>query len=151
MESYGSPHIFIGHAYNRCKKTYKSNSSVNGAVFEHLICEALNHEGIRPFYCHARFAQVPITDFDVVCYDPTSPVVLSMKVSLRKRWKQADLEGMALRQVYRRAESYLITLSKNEASSVKSKIENGTVSGLNACVSADTEEFTLLLTKLKQR
>ena len=71
-----------------------------------------------------------------------------MKVSLRERYKQADLEGMALRQVYRNAESYLITLS-DEAVGVTRKIENGDIAGLSGCIRADMPAYSHFFRKLE--
>ncbi len=129
---------------------YPSNPSLNGAVFEYLVCETLAREGITPFYYQAKFALVPNADFDVVCYNAKRPVVLSMKVSLRERYKQADLEGIALRQVYRNAESYLITLSNEETIGVSRKIADGDITGLTACVVASSPDYSALLQALKQ-
>lgn len=89
-------------------------------------------------------------DFDIVRYDPRHPAVLSAKVSLRERCKQADLEGMVLRQVYRSAESYLITLSAGESRAVQNKIESGDVAGLTRCVLADSPDHDALLAELKR-
>lgn len=102
-----------------------------------------------PFYFQARFALVPNADFDVICYHPQQPVALSMKVSLRERYKQAVLEGGALQQVYRRARCYLITLSESEAKGVSEKIEKGDINGLDGCVLAHKVAFTELLQELK--
>lgn len=101
-----------------------------------------------PFYYQARFSLVPNADFDVVLYHPVRPVVLTMKVSLRERYKQADLEGVALRQVYRRARSYLITLSGEEAGGVTRKIQTGDVAGLDDCILANQERFSRLISGL---
>ena len=73
-----------------------------------------------------------------------------MKVSLRERYKQADLEGIALRQVYRNAETYLITMS-DEAINVSEKIENGDIAGLTKCIMAEKEDYTTLLERLHVR
>lgn len=101
-----------------------------------------------PFYFQASFVLVPNADFDIVLYHPKKPVVLSAKTSLRERYKQADLEGLALKQVYRGAESFLLTLS-DEHTSVQQKIEEGEVGGLSACLRADTPYFDDLLQTLK--
>ena len=71
-----------------------------------------------------------------------------MKTSLRERYKQADLEGLALRQVYRKAQSHLITLSTTEADGVKKKISDGDISGLDSCTIATSSEYTELLQSL---
>lgn len=120
-------------------------------MFEYILCETLTREGILPFYYQAAFSLVPNADFDIVCYNPKRPVVLSAKVSLRERYKQADLEGTVLRQVYRRAESYLLTLSEAEALSVQDKIKEGDIGGLTQCVLADTPAYDELLAQLKTR
>ena len=90
-------------------------------------------------------------DFDIVRCDPRRPVVLSAKVSLRERCKQADLEGVILRQIYRSAESCLIALSGSESRAIQSKIESGDVAGLTRCVLADSPDYDALLAELKTR
>jgi len=67
---------------------------------------------------------------------------------LRERYKQADLEGMALKNVHRRAKNYLITLDEREYKGVKSKIEKGDVGGLDRVILADKQEFDELLAEL---
>lgn len=145
------PHELIEAAYDYYLQEYPNNPALNGRVFEYLVCETLARENIVPFYYQAKFALVPNADFDVVCYNPDRPVVLSMKVSLRERYKQADLEGFALRQVYRNAESYLITLSPDEGIGVSKKIVSGEIAGLTACILADTPDYSALLNELKTR
>ena len=71
-----------------------------------------------------------------------------MKVSLRERYKQADLEGLALRQVYRRAKIYLITLSEKEAAGVVEKIKVADIAGLDRCLLADRPEYSELMDEL---
>lgn len=122
---------------------------MNGRIFEYLVCETLAHEGIIPFYYQARINLVPNADFDVALYHPRKPVVLTMKTSLRERYKQADLEGAALKQVYRRAKVYLITLSLGEADNVSKKIDAGDVLGLDACIVASQPLYTDFLESLK--
>ena len=114
----------------------------------YLICETLVLNRVTPFYYQARFAQVPNADFDIALYHPRRPVVLSARTSLRERYQQADLEGLALRQVYRNAEIYLLTLS-GESVGVQKKIKEGYVTGLTACIKADTIHYDKLLVHLK--
>ena len=151
LDHYDLPHEFVRDGYEEYLCQNISNPSVNGKIFEWLICETLMREGATPFYYQARFEYVPNADFDIVLYDPRRPVVLSCKTSLRERYKQADLEGMALGQVYRNAECHLITLNHEEADRVAVKIRNGDVAGLTACHVADTEELTELVEDLSRR
>ena len=151
LDHYDRPHEFVRDGYEEYLRQNSSNQSVNGKIFEWLVCETLMRAGATPFYYQARFERVPNADFDIVLYDPTQPVVLSCKTSLRERYKQADLEGMALNQVYRRAECHLITLNHEEADRIAVKIRNGDVAGLTACHVADTEGFTELVEELSKR
>lgn len=124
---------------------------MNGRFFEYLICETLAQENIAPFYFQAQFEYVPNADFDIVLYHRRTPVILTMKVSMRERYKQAVLEGWALWQVYGKAETWLITLNEQEARRVQRKINDGEVVGVNGCILASTPDYDLLLQRLKDR
>ena len=152
LGQYGRPHEFVRDGYAEyLRQNENPIKSVTGKIFEWLICETLMRQEVTPFYYQARFEHVPNADFDVVLYDRKKPVVLSCKTSLRERYKQADLEGMALNQVYRGAECYLITLDHVEAVRTTGKINNHDVIGLTACIVADMEEFTKLVEDLSRR
>lgn len=148
---YTTPHHFVSTTYAQYLKTGKTTPSTNGRLFEYLVCETLAQEEITPFYYQARFEHVPNADFDVVLYHRSSPVVLTMKVSMRERYKQSVLEGWALWQVYRNAETWLITLEENEAPNVQQKIDTGEIVGVNGCILASTTAYDKLLESLKDR
>ena len=148
---YGSPHEFIGATYHKYSEAYPSNQNINGKIFEYLICETLAHEGIAPFYFQAQFTQVPNANFDIVLYHEKFPVVLTAKVSLRERYKQADLEGRALCNVYPSAKSHLITLDSAGAERAKIKIGEREIVGLKSCIRADDPEYSRLLEKLGKK
>lgn len=149
---YGRPHEFVRDGYKEyLRQNEKPSNSVSGKIFEWLICETLMRERVTPFYYQARFEHVPNAYFDIVLYDHKRPVVLSCKTSLRERYKQADLEGMALNRVYRNAECHLITLDHAEAARTVGKIKEYDVAGLTACHLADTEDFTELVEDLSRR
>ena len=130
---------------------YTPNSPVlNGSIFEGLLATILYKSGITPLYVQAKLTFVPNVDFDFVAYSKEfGPIVLSAKTSLRERYKQADLEGMMLRQVHRRSRSFLITLEKTEARTVKNKIKDGLVLGLDDVIVATLPEFDDLISDLK--
>ena len=152
LSNYGRPHEFVKDGYKAyLRQNAKPSNSVSGKIFEWLICETLKREKVTPFYYQARLEHVPNANFDIVLYEPRRPVVLSCKTSLRERYKQADLEGMALSQVYRNAECHLITLDHTEARRTVGKIKEYDVAGLTACHLADTEEFTMLVEALSRR
>ena len=148
---YSSPHQFVTSAYSEYERTGQSTPSISGRIFEYLICETLAQEEIVPFYYQARFEYVPNADFDVVLYHRIKPVVLTMKVSMRERYKQSVLEGWVLWQVYKNAETFLITLHEKEAANVQRKIDAGEIVGVDGCILASTPAYDLLLEELKDR
>jgi hypothetical protein len=75
--------------------------------------------------------------------------VLVQKTSLRERYKQADLEAIALKYVHRKALCYLITLDENEANRTKEKIKRGDIIGLDKVIVATSNEFDDLIGELK--
>lgn len=129
-----------------CWRKYKSNvsgdNSINGQIFECIIGTALYNKNILPMFTQASVAFVPNAKFDILLYtNDNFPIGISIKTSLRERYKQADLEAVALKYVHRRALNYLITLSGNEAINVKAKVKDGTLLGINKVITADTKEF----------
>lgn len=55
---------------------------------------------------------------------------------------------MMLRQVHRRSKSYLITLEKGEATTVRKKISEGQVLGLDDVILATSESLDMLIDEL---
>lgn len=132
----GSEFVKAGYEWYRSNydTSAASQRGTSGKVFEGLILTALYQSGIYPAYYQATVTHVPHVVYDILLYHPRRPIILSCKVSLRERWKQADLEGSALRQVYRGTYSVLLTLSANEGKRVQRQIEDQDVLGLDECV-----------------
>lgn len=134
-------------AYQK-KGTYSQNT--NGKIFEYIIETLLYNEKLLPLYIQAKVAFVPNVDYDALLYcDEVGPIALSMKTTLRERYKQADLEAIALKYVHRKAKSYLLTMSNEEAINVKGKIKSGDVIGLDDVVVCSTTEIDDLICSLK--
>ena len=73
----------------------------NGAIFEYLVAVCLYAKKILPFYLQAKISFVPNATYDIVLYTAEGyPITLSIKTSLRERYKQADLEELALKNVF---------------------------------------------------
>jgi len=149
---YNQPSEYIQSHWNSYQKTYSQKSpSLNGKMFEYILATLFVREGILPLYMSAKVAFVPNVIYDLMFYTANfGPICLSAKTSLRERYKQADLEAIALKYVHRRALSYLLTLNEDEATSIKEKIKSGDVIGLNDVVVATKPEFDTLIVSLKQ-
>ena len=142
---------------NYCWEKYTAsgvpqNNALNGTVFELIIATLFVKEEILPLYLQAKVAFVPNVNFDAVLYSAESgPIGLSLKTSLRERYKQADLEAIALKYVHRKAENYLLTMDPNEAAAVSAKIANGEALGLNKAILTTSAQFDDFIDDLKTR
>ena len=127
------------------------DNSLNGNIFEAIIATVLFREKLKPFYLQASVTYVPNAAFDILlCTRDNKIITLSLKTSFRERYKQADSEGMALRNVHRTAQNYLITMNAAEAENVKRKIVNQEVMFINGVIVADQDEFDDFIAFLKQ-
>ena len=110
----------------------------------------LYREGITPFYTQAKVAFVPNVNFDTLLYCQATPVSLSLKTSLRERYKQADLEAIALKYVHRKSKCYLLTMDSTEAKVQKAKILSGDIIGLDEIIDCNTNDINTLVDELKK-
>lgn len=151
FDKHKSPSQFINWTWSFFKENYKSNNSVNGKIFENLVVYILAYEGIENIYEQAEVVFVPNAIFDIVLYHPKKTHTLSLKTTLRERWKQADLEAYAIKNVLKESKSYVITLSVNEVKARRNKYDIGEdfYNGLDGFVLANTKEFDDLVNILK--
>lgn len=77
------------------------------------------------------------------------PIVLSLKTSIRERYKQAEFEAQALKAVHRRAKNFLLTIEKEEALSLQAKIDAGVLAGIDEAIVANEKSFDRLIDFLK--
>ena len=148
---YDKPSEYIQKYWSEYLKHPERNNNLNGKVFEYILATLCVREGILPIYMSAKVAFVPNVIYDLMFYTAErGPICWSVKTSLRERYKQADLEAIALKYVHRKALCYLITLEEREAQSVKTKIKSGDVIGLDNVVVATSEEFNELIAELKE-
>ena len=122
---------------------------MNGNIFECIIYTLLYRENIKPFYTQARVTYVPNIVYDAILYNQSQPVSLSLKTSLRERYKQDDLEAVALKYVHRRSKCYLLTISPEEAAVANEKITKGEIIGLDSFIDCTTSQIDKLIADLK--
>ena len=145
---YESPKDYVKQYWDALEKAGQPN--LHGNIFEYIIYSLLFRENIRPFYTQAKVAFVPNVNFDALLYNQSAPISLSLKTSLRERYKQADLEAVALRYIYRRSKSYLLTMDTREANVQKAKILSGDIMGLDAIIDCNSEDINQLVAELKK-
>jgi len=148
---YNNPSDYISTYWEAFQKHPEGNNNLNGKIFEYILATLFVRENILPLYMSAKVAFVPNVIYDLMFYTvERGPICISAKTSLRERYKQADLEAIALKYVHRKALSYLVTLEANEARNVKEKIKTGDVIGLDKVIVATSNEFNELINELKE-
>jgi hypothetical protein len=148
--TYSKPSEYVALYWAAYENTPDRNPNLNGRIFEYILASLFIREGILPLYLSAKVAFVPNVIYDIMFYtEERGPICISAKTSLRERYKQADLEAIALKYVHRKALSFLVTLDAKEAASVKEKIKRGDVIGLDKVIVASENEFDDLLLEIK--
>ena len=148
---YSTPSDYINMYWQLYLKNPNRNNNLNGKIFEYILSTLFIREGLLPLYLSAKVAFVPNVIYDLMLYTAErGPICISAKTSLRERYKQADLEAIALKYVHRKALSYLLTLEENEANSVSQKIKSGDVIGLDSVIVASSPQFDDLILNLKK-
>lgn len=149
---------FLLRTINGCRsnaaaqgKSPQSIASMGGNWLEYAMLLALKHKGLTPAYWQAEFAAVPNNFNDVMVWSKEhGPIIISCKTSLRERYKQADLEAVALRVHFPDAKFFLLTLDadKKHLARTRKKIADKELLALQAIYAEDNadELFTFLKT-----
>jgi hypothetical protein len=144
------PSKYIDFIWNEAQRDSRLTRDIRGKFFELLIACCLIKNKILPFFWQAQLEFVPLANFDLVVYtEERGPIVLSLKTSIRERYKQAEFEAQAMKDVHRRAKNFLVTIESDEAKSLKSKIESGVLNGIDDVVVANEDSFDGLISYLK--
>jgi len=149
---------FFLHTIETCRsnataqgKSPQSVGSMSGAWLEWATLVALMEKKLTPAYWQAEFESVPDNFNDVMLWSKQfGPIIISCKTSLRERYKQADLEAVALRPHYPNGKFFLLTLDadKTHLARTRKKIIDHELLALQAIYDEDNagELFALLKT-----
>ena len=150
IEVYGLlPHQFVEFMEDAWDSLNpKPDRGVHGTYFEYVIGETLAQRGVRYLYHQAIVRHVPLAVFDWFLYHEMSPVSISCKVSARERWKQAAMEAMALKQVYKQSVNYLVTIERLAKADEKLKLSPY---ALDQYVIANKPEYDDMVDEIVQR
>ena len=145
-----TPSKYIDFIWKKAELDPRLTRDVMGKFFELLIATCLIRNKILPFFWQAQLEFVPLANFDLVVYtEERGPIVLSLKTSIRERYKQAEFEAQAMKDVHRRAKNFLVTMEKDEALSLQSKIDTGVLAGIDEAIVANENSFDRLIEFLK--
>jgi len=147
---YSNPSDYVSYCWNEYQKRPEKSNNLNGKIFEVIIATLCIREDLLPFFLQANVTFVPNVNFDLMFFrENVGPIYFSNKTSLRERYKQADLESFALKNVHRNACCYLITMNEAEANNLSKKIASGDVLGLDKVIVATSNRLDELIYKLK--
>jgi hypothetical protein len=146
---YTAPSEYVNKYWEKFNEK-KYTQAINGKMFELILQTLFIREGLFPLYLQASVAFVPNVRYDSLLYsNEVGPISLSMKTSLRERYKQADLEAIALKYVHRKAKCFLLTMNAGEAKTVREKITAGDVIGIDRVVVCSCSDIDELIRELK--
>lgn len=144
------PSKYIDQIWKKAQLDKRLTRDVRGKFFELLIASCLIKNKVLPFYWQAQLEFVPLANFDLVVYtEERGPIVLSLKTSIRERYKQAEFEAQAMKDVHRRSQNFLVTMEHEEAIKLKQKIDSGVLSGIDSVIVANERSFDDLLKYLQ--
>ena len=136
---------------NKSVLNEQQQRGVNGKIFEYILATLLIREDILPIFLSSKVAFVPNISYDLMLYSTDrGPICLSAKTSFRERYKQADLEAIALKYVHRRSLCFLLTLTEKDAKDVNKKQSIGDVIGLDKAIFVLSDDFNDLIDELKK-
>ena len=144
------PSKYIDFIWQKAEQDERLTRDVRGKFFELVIASCLIKNNILPFFWQAQLEFVPLANFDLVVYtEERGPIVLSLKTSIRERYKQAEFEAQAMKDVHRRAKNFLVTMEKDEAVTLQAKIDTGVLSGIDGVIVATEKSFDEQIQLLK--
>jgi hypothetical protein len=117
-ESESAPSQQVSDIFNKRRKEGAGSANWNGYLFEALIYRLLLESGINQkcILINAKLALIEDTEYDILLCGKKLrsgkqfPVCLSLKTSLRERYKQSEREGMIAKQVHRGSFTALLTM-----------------------------------------
>ena len=135
------------------KRRQRTLNSLNGKIFEVIVATAFYRAKVRPLYLQASSQLIPDVDYDIVMYDKAAkiPITISVKTSSRERYKQADLEAYAFKNVHRAALNYLVMYDEKDCRAVQKKIDSGMTLGLQKVIQANAKEFDTFVDELRRK
>jgi hypothetical protein len=129
---YTKPHEFFNYFWNiyeNFKKIYKQeknrsiNNQVNGDAFAIIFGFLLEREKVKISKMDEELVDVKFVKPDFLVKTKNKNIIfLSLKVSIRERWKQADWESMRFKKIYKKSKTIILMNEKTEINSLKEKI-----------------------------
>ena len=149
---YSKPQDFVKHfwiPFEERRKSQKLNNSVSGYAFEIIMLWLFDREGIKisskSTALHGVNEVYDVKPDMVVDIGKNKKLVISLKTSLRERWKQADWEAMHIKKQLD-AQCVIISNNKKELDDVRRKLVD---LNLDQAVYASSDELDRFFIRIK--
>ena len=145
---------FFNHSwgiYEKYKTAYlnkhgkKINNGINGHAFEIIFGLILDFERIVIDSCDQEIPNIPLVKPDFIIKKKGKNLFISLKVSVRERWKQADWESLKYKKFFTNAKCYLLMNSQQEYPSLKKKLPLLDIDGVFLASSNDINKLISLI------
>ena len=123
------------------------NNTYNGQAFSIIITYLISREGIE-IYAMDEEIGVPFVKPDIVLKKRDQQMIfLSLKTSLRERWKQADWEAIKFKRKYKNTLCYLLSNNFSEVKNIKKYLQ---WLDLDNIYNTSEHDFRILFDELKK-
>ena len=147
IDSY--PHKFMAAQWGKLSDGADRNT--RGAYLEKLVTQTLLQEKIEPFFTQVTIALIDHIRYDVVLFERNyKPTLLTIKTSAGNRLAMAELEGLAMKRVYRKARCFLL-IASDEQEKIRSKIDDGEIRGIDDVYCVTHPDFDNLIDILRTK
>ena len=149
---YSRPQDFVKNfwiPFDKKRKSTKLNNVIPGNVFEIIMLWLFDREGIKisskGTTIHGVNEVYDVKPDIVVDIGKSKKLIVSLKTSLRERWKQADWEAMHIKKELN-AECIIMSNNKKELDNVRRKLVD---LNLDQAVYASSEELDRFFIRIK--
>ncbi len=148
---YNTPSEYMHYLWSEYETIENRSNSMNGKIFEYMLISLFIRERIFPFYYQTQITFVSNVNFDFFIYTEEGPITLSVKTSLRERYKQAVLEADTMLDVHRNSLNFLVSLDNQALSTVNNKMQRREIISLAGAIYTFSEDFDRLIYFIKSR
>lgn len=114
-----SAHKYLGAIYRRLRPKGNGSRNWNGLLLEELVTRYLGTKiSEECIFRNKKLALIEDTKYDILLCSTDleqgtqSPICISIKTSLRERYKQAEREGLTAKQVHLGSFTALLTMDR---------------------------------------
>ena len=127
------------------KDLEQSFRSTNGAAFETILTFLLEREKISIDSMDEKVENVKLVKPDFIIKAKNYNIFLSLKTTIRERWKQADWEALKYKISFPTSKCFLLVNNEYDSKSIKSKLSDLDIDDVIYANSKDLDSLIQLI------